>query len=53
MTDKNKTVTEEPVEEPKADDKPAADVKPTEEPETEESKVEEPDSAGVSTPVRR
>ncbi len=33
MTDKNKTV----VEEPKTEDKPVADVKPTEEPKTEES----------------
>ena len=42
MTDKNKTVTEKPAEEPKADDKPVADVKPTEEPEAEEPPVEEP-----------
>lgn len=33
MTDKNKTV----VEEPKTEDKPVADVKPTEEPKVEES----------------
>ena len=37
MTDKNKTVTKEPAEEPKADDKPVADVKPVEEPKAEES----------------
>jgi len=37
MTDKDKTVVEEPTEEPKADDKPVADVKPVEEPKAEES----------------
>ena len=42
MADKNDTVVDEPVEEPKADDKPDADVKPTEEPEAEEPQVEEP-----------
>ena len=42
MTDKNKTVIEEPAEEPKAGDKPVADVKSTEEPEAEEPQVEEP-----------
>lgn len=55
MADKNDTVVDEPVEEPKADDKPVADVKPTEEPEAEEPqveepKVEEPDS-GTATPA--
>ena len=42
MADKDDTVVDEPVEEPKADDKPVADVKPTEEPKAEEPKVEEP-----------
>jgi len=38
MTDiKDKTVVEEPTEEPKAEDKPVADVEPTEEPKAEES----------------
>ena len=37
MTDKDKTVVEEPNEEPKTDDKPVADVKPIEEPKAEES----------------
>ena len=50
MADKDKTVTEEPAEEPKADDKPVADVKPTEEPEVEEPKVEEPGS-GTAAPA--
>ena len=50
MTDKNKTVTEEPAEEPKADDKPVADVKPVEESKVEEPKTEESDS-GKATPV--
>jgi len=50
MVDKDDTVVDEPVEEPKADDKPAADVKPTEESEAEEPKVEEPDS-GTAAPV--
>ena len=53
MTDKNKTVTKEPTEEPKTADKSVADVKPTEEPEAEEAqveepKVEEPDSGTVA-----
>ena len=43
MTDKDKTVVEEPTEEPKTDDKPVADVEPVEEP-----KAEEPDS-GTAT----
>jgi len=43
MTDKDKTVVEEPTEEPKTDNKPVADVKPVEEP-----KAEEPDS-GTAT----
>ena len=51
MTDKNKTVTEEPVEEPKADDKPVADVQPTEEPEAEEPQVEEPKSEEPDSPA--
>jgi CxxC-x17-CxxC domain-containing protein len=50
MADKNKTVTEEPVEEPKVDDEPVADVKPDEEPQAEEPKVEEPDS-GTAAPT--
>jgi len=37
MTDKDKTVVEEPTKEPKTDDKPVADVKPVEEPKAEES----------------
>jgi CxxC-x17-CxxC domain-containing protein len=38
MTDiKDKTVVEEPTEEPKAEDKPVVDVKPVEEPKAEES----------------
>ena len=37
MTDKDKTVVEEPTEEPKIDDKPVTDVKPAEEPKAEES----------------
>ena len=45
MADKDNTVVDEPVEEPKADDKPVADVKPTEEPE-----AEEPDSP-AATPI--
>lgn len=36
MTDKDKTVVEEPTEESKTDDKPIADVKPVEEPKIEE-----------------
>jgi len=53
MTDKDDTVASEPVEEPKADDKPVVDLKPTEEPEAEESqaeepKVEEPDSPAAA-----
>ena len=51
MTDKNKTVTEEPAEEPKADDKPVADVKPTEEPEAEEPQVEEPKVEEPNSPT--
>jgi len=55
MADKNKTVTDEPVEEPKADDKPVADVKPTEEPEAEEPQVEEPKvegpDSGTAAPI--
>lgn len=48
MTDKDKTVVEEPTEEPKTDDKPVADVKPVEEPKVEETKTEESDN-GTAT----
>ncbi len=50
MADKNKTVTEEPAEEPKTGDEPVADVKPTEEPKVEEPKVEKPDG-GTAAPA--
>lgn len=42
MADKDDTVVDETVEEPKADDKPDADVEATEEPEAEEAPAEEP-----------
>ncbi len=50
MADKDDTVVDELVEEPKTDDEPVADVKPTEEPEAEEPKSEEPDS-GAAAPA--
>ena len=50
MTDKDKTLVEEPTEESKADDKPITDVKSVEEPKAEETKTEESDS-GTATSI--
>ena len=52
MTDKDKTMVEEPIEEPKIDDEPVADVKPVEELKTEESgSVPAASTDDVATPA--
>jgi len=51
MTDKDKTVLEEPTEEPKVEDKPVADVKPTEGPKVEESSGTTTPTDDAATPV--
>lgn len=51
MTDKDKTVLEEPTEEPRVEDKPVADVKPTEGPKVEESSGTTTPTDDAATPV--
>src|SRR4030042_6106444 len=52
MTDKDKTVVEEPTEELKVDDEPVADVKPAEEPKVGESdNVTAASTDDVATPA--